>query len=85
MFDFRAAAAEVAEVSLTRVGGSVAEVRETTVRLIGLGRLVRVGDGVSIEIAPGRQVPGEIIGLEPSGAIAMAYKPIDGVASGARA
>ena len=85
MFDFRAAAAEVAEVSLTRAGGSVAEVREATVRLIGLGRLARVGDGVSIEIAPGRTVAGEIIGLEPSGAIAMTYQPIDGVAIGARA
>ena len=85
MFDFRAAAAAVAEVPLTRVGGSVAEVREATARLIGLGRLVRVGDGVSIEAGPGRAVAGEIIGLEPSGAIAMAYQPIDGVAIGARA
>lgn len=80
----------MSEARTNRFGGSVVEVRESTVRVRGLGAMARVGDRVSFEIMqPGggaerSAVPGEIVGLEADGATAMAYRPLAGVAIGDR-
>ena len=87
MVDLRSAAMEIADIRRTRIGGSVSEVREATFRVVGLGARARVGDLVSLAVSgrdPDAAVPGEIVGFDADGAIAMAYRPIDGVSIGDR-
>lgn len=76
------AVADVAEVELY---GRVAAVRGLMIEIAGPVHALAVGGRVTVEIAPGREVPCEVVGFEGDRALALPFDSLEGVRRGCRA
>ncbi|MCI4666422.1 MAG: FliI/YscN family ATPase [Neomegalonema sp.] len=78
---FEAAARRAAPV---RISGRATRLGDARFDVSGLDGVARIGDAARLLRGDGGAVEGEVIALTETGAVAMAYEPIDGAAIGDR-
>ena len=83
--DFTALTAELSRISNHKRIGRVAAVGTASLEIAGLTHQARIGDQVSIALAGGRDLGGEIVGISETRARAMTYAPLEGAAVGREA
>jgi flagellum-specific ATP synthase len=80
--DFTALTAELSRIPNHKRVGRVAAVGTASLEIAGLTHQARIGDQVSIALASGRDLGGEIVGISETRARAMTYAPLEGAAVG---
>jgi flagellum-specific ATP synthase len=75
----------IESVPLVRVFGRVARVEGLKIEIEGAGAALAIGTEAQIEIAPGRTISAEIIGLNEGRALALPLGELEGVRLGCRA
>jgi flagellum-specific ATP synthase len=80
----KALAEQIAELDGVEVYGRVVGVRGLMVEVAGPIQSMSVGAKVSIETAPGRNIPGEVVGFAGNNALLMPFGALDGVRRGCR-
>jgi flagellum-specific ATP synthase len=81
----KALAEQIAELDGVEVYGRVVGVRGLMVEVAGPIQSMSVGAKVSIETAPGRNIPGEVVGFAGNNALLLPFGTLDGVRRGCRA
>jgi flagellum-specific ATP synthase len=81
----KALAEQIAELDGIEIYGRVVGVRGLMVEVAGPIQSMSVGAKVSIETAPGRTIPGEVVGFAGNNALLMPFGALDGVRRGCRA
>ena len=69
----------------TRIWGRIGQCDGTAVTLTGLAGLARIGDGIRVDIADGRELRGEVVALGGDSVRALLMAPPQGLAAGQRA
>ena len=81
----KALAEQIAELDGIEVYGRVVGVRGLMVEVAGPIQSMSVGAKVSIETAPGRNIPGEVVGFAGNNALLLPFGTLEGVRRGCRA
>ena len=77
----KALAEQIAELDGIEVYGRVVGVRGLMVEVAGPIQSMSVGAKVSIETAPGRNIPGEVVGFAGNNALLLPFGALDGRAA----
>ncbi len=81
----KALAEQIAELDSVEIYGRVVGVRGLMVEVAGPIHAMSVGSRVSIETAPDRTIPGEVVGFAGNNALLMPFGQLEGVRRGCRA
>ncbi|MGN6461729.1 MAG: flagellar protein export ATPase FliI [Pseudolabrys sp.] len=81
----KALAEQIRDIDDRETYGRVAAVRGLMVEVAGPIHAMSVGARLTIETAPGRNIPAEVVGFTGSNALLMPFADLDGVRRGCRA